>query len=80
VDFDRATSEVLDSAWQAGEACIQIPNWPFITFWMHGDKELYAEYTAGGDEYNRRWTEHSARTGVEKPIRRIAVLAGSPEV
>ena len=73
VDFDRATSEVLDSAWQAGEACIQIPNWPFITFWMLGNKELYGED-------NLKWTQHSARTGLMKPIRRIAVLAGSPEV
>jgi hypothetical protein len=73
VDFDRATSEILDTAWQAREACIQIPNWPFITFWLLGNKALYGERSM-------RWTQHSARTGLMRPIRRIAVLAGSPEV
>jgi hypothetical protein len=64
----------MDSAWQAMEECIQIPEWPFITFYMHGRKVQEV-----GSE-NTKWIQFSARTHIMKPIRRIAVMAGSPTV
>ncbi len=73
VDFDRATAEILATAWNSGAAFIRIPSWPYDTFWLHGNKVHGA-----GDSL--KWTQHSARTGLLRPIRRIAVLVGSGEV
>ncbi len=70
-DFDRSTAEVLDRAWMNRMEAIVIPSsWPDHMFHLHG----YVHQS-----FPKKWIQENTRTGSLRPIRHIAVMAGSPQ-